>query len=314
MEFGVQIEPQVGFNLESILQIADSALENGFSTLWFSDHFMLDAESTDRVLLDPWLLMTALVRENPEIRVGSLVFCNSYRPPALHAKMASTLDHLSGGRFEFGIGAGWKKIEYDAYGYPFPNDSTRIEQLDEAIQIIKGIWSNDKYTFSGKHYAVKDVISYPKPVQKPHPTIWVGTMKAREKMLRLTAKYGGGINVAWAYSPEACKDVFSQLSKYCNEYGREENDVKKSVGFWTRLFESDAEMETAIEEGAAKRGVSLDDYRKRITSALWGTSDTIVARLKEFKEMDVSHSIFMFPDHEEVPYIKLFGESVIPRV
>ncbi|MHA2163878.1 MAG: hypothetical protein ACXABF_15800, partial [Candidatus Thorarchaeota archaeon] len=77
MEFGVQIEPQVGFDLESVLEIAESALENGFSTLWFSDHFMLDAESTDRVLLDPWLLMTALVRENPEIRVGSLVFCNS---------------------------------------------------------------------------------------------------------------------------------------------------------------------------------------------------------------------------------------------
>jgi alkanesulfonate monooxygenase SsuD/methylene tetrahydromethanopterin reductase-like flavin-dependent oxidoreductase (luciferase family) len=139
-------------------------------------------------------------------------------------------------------------------------------------------------------------------------------MKAREKMLRLTAKYGNGINVAWAYSPEACKSIFSKLSKYCEEYGKEKNAVKKSVGFWTRHFESDSEMETAIEEGAAKRGVSLDDHRKRIASALWGTSDAIIARLKEFKKLDVSHSIFMFPDHEEVPYIKLFGESVIPKL
>ncbi|MHA2228985.1 MAG: hypothetical protein ACXABL_07225 [Candidatus Thorarchaeota archaeon] len=90
--------------------------------------------------------------------------------------------------------------------------------------------------------------------------------------------------------------------------------MKKSVGFWTRLFENEADMETAIEEGAAKRGVSIEDYKKRISSALWGTSDAVAARLKEFKKLDVSHSIFMFPDHEEVPYIKRFGESVIPRV
>ena len=155
MRFGVQIEPQFGFNYNDVLEIADKALGNGFEVVWFSDHFMLDADATDRVLLDPWLLMAALVRDNDKIRVGSLVFCSSYRMPALHAKMAATIDVLSNGRLEFGIGAGWKKLEYNAYGYEFPDFPTRAEQLEEAIEIIRGAWTQDKFTFEGKHYQVR---------------------------------------------------------------------------------------------------------------------------------------------------------------
>ncbi|MFX1244253.1 MAG: LLM class flavin-dependent oxidoreductase [Promethearchaeota archaeon] len=167
MNFGVQIEPQFGYNFEDITYIADMALKYGYSTLWFSDHFMLDKNATDRVLLDPWLLMVALTQQNPTIRVGSMVFCQSYRNPALTAKMAATLDVLSKGRLEFGIGAGWKEIEYNAYGYPFPDAKTRINQLADAVQIIRGIWANERFTYQGKYYQVNDVISYPKPLQRP---------------------------------------------------------------------------------------------------------------------------------------------------
>ena len=158
MKFGIQIEPQFGFEYNEVLDISKVCLKNGFQSLWFSDHFMLDSNSTDKTLLDPWLLMTALARDNKEIRIGSLVFCNSYRNPALHAKMASTLDVLSNGRLEFGIGAGWKRIEYEAYGFDYPDDMTRINQLAEAIQIIRKIWSEDRVTFHGRYYMIKELI------------------------------------------------------------------------------------------------------------------------------------------------------------
>jgi len=313
MEFGIQIEPQFGFDYEQISDIARKGIEYGFGTLWFSDHFMLDVDSTDRVLLDPWLIMTALVREFRDVRVGSLVFCNSYRNPALHAKMASTLDVLSNGRLEFGIGAGWKKLEYDAYGFNFPDDMTRIEQLAEAIQIIKEIWSEEKASFKGKHYTIKDLVSFPKPIQKPHPTIWVGTMYGREYMLRLAAKYGDGINLAWAFTTEQLEKIFRKLDYYRKDYGHSEN-IKKSVGFWTRIFEDDSDKETAIKEGAEKRNISIEQYRKRISSALWGTPENLVEKLTAYRNLGVSHSIFMFPYEEEVKQIELFGRSVIPRL
>jgi alkanesulfonate monooxygenase SsuD/methylene tetrahydromethanopterin reductase-like flavin-dependent oxidoreductase (luciferase family) len=124
MEYGVQIEPQFGFDYDTILDIANESLNSGFNSIWFSDHFMLNKDAIDKVLLDPWLIMAALAQDTDDIRLGSLVFCNSYRQPAIHAKMGSTLDVLSNGRLEFGIGAGWKEIEYEAYGYNFPSDMT----------------------------------------------------------------------------------------------------------------------------------------------------------------------------------------------
>ncbi len=138
MRLGVQIEPQFGFEYGEVLAIADLALKVGVFNIWFSDHLLLDRDATDRVLLDPLLLMTALARDAREVRVGGLVFCNSYRNPALLAKMCATIDVLSSGRLEFGIGAGWKELDYRTYGYPFPPARTRIEQLDEALHVIKG--------------------------------------------------------------------------------------------------------------------------------------------------------------------------------
>ena len=313
-EFGIQVEPQFGFTLDEVEQIAEIGLANGFSTLWFSDHFMLDADAVDKVLLDPWLLMTALVMANKKIRVGSLVFCNSYRSPPLHAKMAATLDNLSNGRLEFGIGAGWKKIEYDAYGYPFPDDLTRIAQLGEAIQIIKGVWTHEKFTFEGEHYHVKDIVSFPKPVQKPHPKVWVGTMRGKEKMLELIAKCGDGINVAWTFSPSQCEEIFSRLGSLYTANGRDSAGMGKSVGLWTRCFVSEEEMNFTITENAAKRGVSEEKYRERISNALWGTPTMMVERLMQYLKLGVSHIILTLPHGEELQQIKLIGQKVLSKL
>jgi alkanesulfonate monooxygenase SsuD/methylene tetrahydromethanopterin reductase-like flavin-dependent oxidoreductase (luciferase family) len=312
LNFGVQIEPQFGFSYHDVLELAQKALDNSFTGVWFSDHFMLDADATDRELLDPWLLMAALVRDNKKIRVGSLVFCNSYRIPALHAKMAATIDVISNGRLDFGIGAGWKKLEYKAYGYEFPKFETRVEQLGEAIQIIKGIWTEEKFSFDGKHYQVKDVVSFPKPVQKPYPKIWVGSNEGGPKMIELAAQFGDGFNVAWRFSPDDTFRIFQQLTEFAEKHGRKPDEIVKSVGLWARILKSDSEMEEKIKSGAISRGISEEAYRKRVASSLWGTPEIVAERLAQYKDQGVSEIILMFPYGEKREQIGLFGELVHP--
>ena len=303
MEYGIQIEPQFGFDMDDIESIANAGLSNGFNSVWFSDHFMLDADSIDRILLDPWLAMTTLACRNTKIRVGSLVFCNSYRTPALHAKMGATLDVLSQGRLEFGFGAGWKQLEYNAYGIPFSNDMARIEQLAEATQIIRGIWQNEKFSFKGKHYAVNDVVSFPKPLQKPHPTIWIGTMYGRKRMIDVAAKYGDGVNLAWAFSPSHAKSIFSELDKLREKY-HPRKPIRKSIGFWTNVFDTTEEMEAAIRARAEQRKMSIDKVQEQVSSALWGTPEEIHEKLEAYKALGVEYAIFMFPHGRELDQLR----------
>lgn len=312
MDFGIQIEPQFGFSYTDVVELSEKGLANGIAGVWFSDHLMLDADAVDRELLDPWLLMAALVRDNKKVRVGSLVFCNSYRMPALHAKMAATIDTISNGRLNFGIGAGWKKLEYAAYGYEFPDFSIRAEQLGEAIQIIRGIWTEEKFSFSGKHFQVKEVVSYPKPVQKPHPKIWVGSNRGGPRMIELAARFGDGLNVSWGFSPESTTEIFKQLREFALKHGRKPENIAKSVGCWTRILKSETEMEERIKSGASSQGISKEIYRKRISSSLWGTPEIVAERLSQYKEQDVSNIILMFPHGEELEQIKTFGEYVQP--
>ncbi|MGQ4911304.1 MAG: LLM class flavin-dependent oxidoreductase [Candidatus Thorarchaeota archaeon] len=312
MKLGIQIMPQFGFTMDEILAITETGLRHGFGYVWFSDHFMLDSDSTDRVLLDPWLAMTTLVCRNPWVHVGSLVFCNSYRHatnPALHAKMGATLDVLSEGRFEFGIGAGWKRIEYDAYGIPFPDSQTRISQLEEALQIIRGIWTEDKFSFAGSHYAVRNLVSFPKAVQKPHPTIWVGTMYGRRRMLEVAARFGDGINLAWAFSPDDLESVFAQVDEIRSQH-RLDTPIKRSVGFWTNVFETQNEMEEALKKRAQSRGISLETARRQVEKALWGTAEEVSSKLGQYEDLGIDHAIFMFPHGEEEAQITRLGDTM----
>jgi alkanesulfonate monooxygenase SsuD/methylene tetrahydromethanopterin reductase-like flavin-dependent oxidoreductase (luciferase family) len=310
MDYGIQIEPQFGYDYDTILKLANKSQDIGFNSIWFSDHFMLNQESTDKVLLDPWLIMAALSRDTNDIRLGSLVFCNSYRPPALHAKMGATLDVLSDGRLEFGMGAGWKEIEYNAYGYPFPPDMIRIAQLKESLQIIKKIWTQETPSFTGNYYQINEIVSYPKPIQKPHPPIWIGSMKAKHHMLDLTAQFGDGLNIAWSYSPEESSRIFDELNQLCKNHGRKPTDVRRSIGLWVRLFKNENDEDKALKEGATNRGISVSEYKERVGGALWGTSDMVASKLKEYQSLNVSYVILMFPHMHEESYLEQFRSII----
>jgi alkanesulfonate monooxygenase SsuD/methylene tetrahydromethanopterin reductase-like flavin-dependent oxidoreductase (luciferase family) len=153
MKIGIQIEPQMGYTYEDIVTLAKAAEDANFYSFTVSDHFFGHIESVEKHAHDAWTLLALLTPQTERIRLGTLVTSQSYRNPALVAKIVANLDNASNGRIDFGIGAGWKKSEYEAYGYPFPSTKTRILQLREAIQIINLLWTEERPSFEGEFYS-----------------------------------------------------------------------------------------------------------------------------------------------------------------
>src|SRR2546427_6986556 len=194
MRLGVIVSPAAGFSYDEIRALAKGAEKSGFDSFWVSDHFFGGPGGTpDRNCLEAWTLLAALARDTARIRLGVLVAAVQYRNPALQAKIAAGVDHMSGGRLEFGIGAGWKEDEYRAYGYDFPPPGDRVEQLRDGLEITRRLWQDDRATYRGKHYRIDDAVCAPKPTQKPHPPIWIGG--ARPRANRLAARYADGVDL-----------------------------------------------------------------------------------------------------------------------
>ncbi len=314
IKLGVQIEPQFGYQLSQIYDIVKSAEGNGFTHAWFSDHFMLTKDSVNLISYEAFAVMMAAASKTNSLRIGSLVFCNSYRHPAVLAKQIVTLDHFSAGRVDFGYGAGWKELEYNAYGIPFPSAGTRIKQLSEAIDVIKLLWSEERANYSGKYYKLKNAIAYPKPIQDPHPPIWVGTMEAKPKMLKLAAEKADGINIAWSFSPDVYQEKLNRIDEYCEKVGRDPKTLLKSYGAWTRIYEDEDEKMNIWKQVAKKRGFTMEEVERRYKGSLHGTVEEIIHLLKQYNELGISHFIFMFPQNEEIKSIKIFKDKIIPKL
>jgi alkanesulfonate monooxygenase SsuD/methylene tetrahydromethanopterin reductase-like flavin-dependent oxidoreductase (luciferase family) len=311
--YGIQLEPQFGYTKDQIDNFATTIEKSRFDSIWVSDHMFLDKQAVGKSAFDALTVMTYLLSKFQQLRVGSLVFCNSYRHPSIMAKKITSLDNLSEGRLEVGYGAGWKEVEYQAYGIPFPSVTTRLEQLEEGLQILLKMWGpEEKVSFEGKHYMLEEALCFPKPFQKPHPRIWIGSMKGGKKMLQIAAKYGDGINLAWAFSVTKLRKIFTQLDEYTNQLGR--HPLKRSVGFWVRMYINEAEMIKGLVIEASKRNISVEEYQKRIVGALIGTPQMLIEKLRAYRKLDISHYIFMFPYQEELEYLSLFEDQIIPAI
>ena len=194
MRIGIILSPAAGFSYDEIRESALAAERSGFASFWVSDHFFGgQTASPDRDCLEAWTVMAALARDTSTIRLGTLVTAAQYRNPALLAKIAAGVDHMSGGRVEFGVGAGWKEAEYRAYGYDFLPPGERVAQLKDALEIVTRLWSEERATYHGRHYRIEDAVCSPKPLQRPRPPIWVGGDK--ERVMRLAARYADGFDI-----------------------------------------------------------------------------------------------------------------------
>ena len=225
VKFGVQLL-QEQFDFDRLKKAWHEVEDMGYTSVWAYDHFYpMYPTLYPGYILDSWTLLPSLAAETSRLRFGVMVTCQSYRFPSVLAKMAATVDVMSGGRLEFGIGAGWHKQEYDAYGIPFPDGKTRIEQLAEAIELIKRIWTQDRANFEGKYYAVRELVSSPKPLQKPHPPIWIGG-KGR-KLLEVAARHADYVNIV-SCSEETFRKRLDVLKTHCTRVGREFQSIEKT--------------------------------------------------------------------------------------
>jgi F420-dependent oxidoreductase-like protein len=312
LDFGIQIEPQFGFKYEQIREIALEAERLGFESIWLSDHFFLTKESIGTNCLECWTTLAALARDTTTLRLGPMVSAQSYRNPGLLANIAASLDNISGGRLYFGIGAGWKVIEYGAYGYPFPKPATRIRQLDETIEIAKRMWTREKATFKGRHYSVEDALCYPHPVQKPHIPVWVGG--SGTLTLRVAAKHADAVNFAWSQPPSFFKERLKVLKGHCERIGRDYGEIRKSAGLMLTMEETEEELEAELEDQRSKRDTPYRRYLSRQLPNVVDTPDAVAERMGEYVSLGIDHFILRFNFGEEIEKMNLFAEKVRKRI
>ncbi len=213
--------------LREVWRIADEA---GFDHCWVFDHFAtIGGRGTGGPILEGWTLLGAMAEATRRTRIGVMVTGNTYRHPAVLAKMAATVDHLSGGRLEFGLGAAWAEVEHQMLDIPFPRVSERIGRLGEACQVVKLLWTEPRAGFDGRFYRLRDAIAEPKPVQKPHPPIWIGGSGER-KTLRVVAEHADVWNTNAGGREEGAR-VIRVLEEHCAAVGRDPAEIRYSAQY-----------------------------------------------------------------------------------
>jgi probable F420-dependent oxidoreductase len=312
-------------DLDATIEWARTAERAGFDSVWLSDHFFLDLSryggpSTRYGALEPMTALSAIAVETERIELGTLVLCYAFRHPPLLAKMAATLDVISGGRLALGLGAGWYEAEFRELGFEFPPAGERMDRLREVVDIVGGMLANERFSYQGKYYRVDDAPNDPQPVQRPRPRTFVGS-KGGPRSLRIVAEAADGWNTVWRWSPEAYAERAAALDAACVRVGRDPAGVRRSLGLYTLVGTDRADLEKryrALQEwapGGMLDSTTLDDYA---SDALVGTPEECVAKLERFAALGVEHFIasatnlpFAIQDPEQ---IDLIAETLVPKV
>jgi F420-dependent oxidoreductase-like protein len=292
MDLGVQIEPQFGFKFEDVLAIALDAESVGFTRLWVSDHLFLDPNAVSTDCLEAWTLLAALAVRTERIRIGPMVTAQSYRNPALLAKIAAGVDVMSKGRLDFGLGAGWKDVEYRAYGYEFPDAPTRVTQMIETLEICTRMWKDERATYQGKHYRIENALCSPKPVQKPLP-VWIGGSKPR--VMRAAAKYGHAFNITVSASaPGVLPDRLRDLDDACRAEKRDPKTLLRSAFLVACVGKTRAEAETRLDELAKRQKTDRKGFLASRPGLVFGTPEEAAVKLRSYADRGIGHANIMF--------------------
>ena len=302
VKFGITL-PQWGATWAEAKEIALLAEEKGFDSVWVADHFHGVGPEDP---LEAWTEMSAVAAITRRIEIGFLVLCNSYRSPALLAKMATTFDHISDGRLILGYGAGWFEQEYEAYGYEYPSIRTRLEQLEEGLEVLKRMWTHESATFHGVHYRVENARCWPPPVRRPHPPILIGG-SGEKVLLKLVARFADVWNNLGGFHGQV-KEKLAVLRGHCEKIGRRFEDIEISQQTIGAIGKSAEEARRQTEAVHAEIGFLTGAPELCPT----GTPDEIVARLKQSLAMGITSFVVSFGRHATAQSVKLFGEEVIP--
>ncbi len=307
--FGIQIEPQFGFTYQEVVSLAQDAERLGFTAMWLSDHLFWDEHSEQRNCLDPWALLPALAPVTTSLRLGTLVSCNSYRLPGVLAKTAASCDHISNGRVEFGIGAGWKEMEYTAYGIPFPSAGTRLAQLEEAVQVIRRLWTQERASFQGEYYRLDNAPFAPKPLQQP-PKLWIGGA-GKKKLLRIVAEHADGWNMLIGFPLPEIKQRVEVLQQHCDVIGRDYATIDKSLFIFVCVVEDEKELTTRATDLKKDLGSGSLIYASQ-KAGTGGTPEQIADTLRQYQVLGFDYFNIMFPYKQDGEMLQRFAEGVMP--
>ena len=301
----------------TMLEVARAIESSGYESLWVFDHFHTVPIATQESSYEAWTLMAALAATTDTVRLGQMCTSNSYRSPSYLAKVAADIDVISNGRLEMGIGAGWYDEEYLGYGYEFPKASVRIGQLEEGVEIMRRMWTEEVVAYAGKHYQLEGAISNPKPVQGSIP-MWIAG--GGEKLtLRVAAKYADYTNFGLRLEDFVHKSEV--LARHCEDVGRAFDDIVRSAMF-TILIDEDAsvvadkldeyEARLAALVGAEKAERSRSGMEK---NGLVGTPEQVIEQLGPWKDAGMGYIIGYFPDAAyDRAGLDLFSKAVIPAL
>lgn len=275
-------EPEV--SCAYILKVAREAEKLGFHSVWVPDHLLNPMKGEEGPAIEAWTILTAVAASTKRIKVAHTTLCQSFRYPAVLAKMVATLDEISDGRFIFSIGAGWFRREYEAYGIPWYEHDERVEQAEEQIRLIKSLWTQDKVNFLGKYFQLKDGVLWPKPVQKPHPPVWYGGESERSRQLvareaDVWLMYGG--------SPENIAGKMSDMKARLN--GR---SIGYALPALVCLGETQDEAMKKIR--ARAQGADPRVLDRTLQTGMVGSILSLEARMREFEAIGVQYLLLQF--------------------
>ena len=310
MEFGIQ-HPNFSYDgkdeqiVESLRKLTSTAERLSYDSFWVMDHFhqIQNVGEPSEPMFDGWTTLGVVAGFTSKIRLGTLVTGNVYRHPSVLAKVGATLDVLSKGRLFMGIGAAWNEEESRAYGIPFPSTKERFRRLEEAVQIIRLMWTEEKANFNGQFYKIQDAYCNPKPIQKPHPPVMIGGGGERET-LKLVAKYADACNIFG--SPATIKRKLDVLREHCKAVGRDYNSILK-----TRLGVVMMDKDRgALGKRVGERFKNVPE-QMRTEFATIGTPEEVRRQVESFRDAGVEYFITSFEWDREVQVAEQFASEVL---
>jgi F420-dependent oxidoreductase-like protein len=301
---------------QAMLDVARAAENGPFTSVWVYDHFHTVPMPTAEATHEAWTLMAALAATTSRVRLGQMCTCMGYRHPMYLAKVAATVDVISGGRVEMGIGAGWYEHEWNAYGYGFPPAGERLAMLADGVEIMRQAWAEGMATFGGEQYQVDGAICQPKPLQSGGIPLWIAG-GGEKKTLRLAARYADYTNFDGTL--DAFRHKSEVLADHCRDLGRDFDEITRSANYNVIIGADDAEVEQRLQAIRSRMAPLLPEERLEPTlemlrnGPLVGTPDRISQRLQELQAVGMTYAITYFPEaaHDRSG-IELFSEEVVP--
>jgi F420-dependent oxidoreductase-like protein len=316
MRFCLMLEGQEGVTWPQWLAVAETAERLGFEALFTSDHYFSVQGAGGRGSNDAWTLLAGIAARTERIRLGTMVSPVTFRHPTVLAKAATTVDHISGGRVEIGIGAGWWQEEHRTHGFPFPATAERFELFEEQVEIVHGLLTQERFSFESPHYAIEECEFLPKPVQRPHPPIVLGGRTAGVRMQRLVARFADEFNTVGG-TPQEVRERFGRIRDGLDAAGRDQAQVTTSLMTWVFVGTDEAGWKARVERARRNdpNAGSFEAYLEDVSrDCILGTPERAAERLREYGEAGVQRIVLNHELVDDLDMLELLAAQVFPLV